>query len=59
MVLIDDVLATGGTLNAAISLMKQAGAEVVQVLLINRVEALNGIKNLEIEPEKVFYMYNI
>jgi adenine phosphoribosyltransferase len=58
-VLIDDVLATGGTLNAAIQLMNQAGAEVVQILLLNRVEALNGIKNLPIEVEKVFFMYNI
>lgn len=39
--------------------MNQAGAEVVQILLLNRVEALNGMKNLPIEPEKVFYMYNI
>jgi len=53
------VLATGGTLNAAIQLIKQTGAEVVQIVLLNRVEALQGIKNLPIEEEKVFYMYNI
>lgn len=48
IVLVDDVLATGGTLNAAIQLIEQSGAEVVQVLLLNRVQSLNGIKKLSI-----------
>lgn len=48
VVLIDDVLATGGTLNAAIQLMRQAEAEVVHILLVNRVQCLNGIKNLTV-----------
>ncbi len=59
VVLIDDVLATGGTLNAAINLIRQAEAEVVQILLVNRVEALNGIKKIPLEEEKVFFIYNI
>lgn len=42
VVLIDDVLATGGTMGASIQLMRQAGAEIVQILLLNRVEALHG-----------------
>jgi adenine/guanine phosphoribosyltransferase-like PRPP-binding protein len=37
VVIIDDVLATGGTLNAAIKLIEQQGGQVVQILLINRV----------------------
>jgi len=53
------VLATGGTLTAAIKLIEQQGGIVVQILLINRVQALNGIKNLPIAEDKVFYMYNI
>lgn len=57
--LIDDVLATGGTLNAAIQLMRQAEAEVVHILLVNRVESLNGLKNLSLHEEKVFYIYDI
>lgn len=59
IVLIDDVLATGGTLNAAINLMRQAEAEVVHILLVNRVEALNGLKNLPLHEEKVFFIYDI
>lgn len=46
VVLIDDVLATGGTLNAAIHLVQKCGGQVVQILLINRVKILNGQKNL-------------
>lgn len=37
VVIIDDVLATGGTLTAAIKLIEQQGGQVVQILLINRV----------------------
>ncbi len=52
-------MATGGTLNAAIQLVRLAGGEVVQILLINKVGSLDGVKKLMIEPEKVFYMYDI
>ena len=41
--LIDDVLATGGTLNAAIDLVRKLGAEVVCILLLCQIKALNGI----------------
>ena len=59
VVIIDDVLATGGTLNAAIELIRQSEAEVVHILLVNRVESLNGIKRLSLHEEKVFYIYDI
>jgi adenine phosphoribosyltransferase len=48
VVLIDDVLATGGTLNAAISLAEKLGAKVVGILLLSKVKALNGIDKLKI-----------
>ena len=41
--LIDDVLATGGTLNAAIDLVRKLKGEVVFILLLSQIKALNGI----------------
>ena len=57
MVLIDDVLATGGTLNAAIALVEKLGGEVVQILLLNQIKALNGIEKLKIAKERVYSIY--
>lgn len=57
VVLIDDVLATGGTLNAAIELVEKSGAEVVGVLLLSQIKALNGIAKLRIGAERVFSIY--
>jgi len=50
VVLIDDVLATGGTLNAAISLVQKLGGEVAAILLLSEVAALNGKSRLLIAP---------
>ena len=49
IVLIDDVLATGGTLNAAIELVRRLGGEVVAVLLLGQIKALDGLSKLKIE----------
>ena len=57
VVLIDDVLATGGTLNAAIDLVRKCGGEVAYVLLLSQIKKLNGIDNAHIEKEKVFNIY--
>ena len=48
VVLIDDVLATGGTLNAAIELVRGLGGEVVCVLLLSQIKALNGLSKVKI-----------
>jgi len=40
---VDDVLATGGTLNAAIQLVEQQGGIVEGVILVNIIKALNGL----------------
>ena len=48
VVIIDDVLATGGTMNAAITLLTQLGAKVECVLLLNRVAKLKGDERLNV-----------
>jgi adenine phosphoribosyltransferase len=40
--LIDDVLATGGTLDAAIQLVNRAGGTVYQILALLEIQALEG-----------------
>ena len=57
VVIIDDVLATGGTLNAAIDLIRKCGGEVAYVLLLSQIKKLNGIEKAHIEKEKVFNIY--
>lgn len=42
ILVIDDVLATGGTANASISLLEQAGAEVVGLCMVLELQALGG-----------------
>jgi adenine phosphoribosyltransferase len=42
VLLIDDVLATGGTIGAAIELMHRLGAEVVHVLALLEIDGLQG-----------------
>jgi adenine phosphoribosyltransferase len=46
VVLVDDVLATGGTAAAAWSLLERAGAEVLGVRFLLELEALGGRSNL-------------
>ena len=47
VLLIDDVLATGGTIGAAIELMHRLGAEVVNVLALLEIVGLPGRATLE------------
>ena len=48
VVLLDDLLATGGTMVAAIELMRQVGAEVVGSAFIIELNYLNGRDKLDI-----------
>jgi uracil phosphoribosyltransferase len=43
------VLATGGTMDAAIRLIQQEGGIVERVMLLNIVKKLNGMEKLKIE----------
>ena len=45
--LIDDVLATGGTLEAAVSLVKDAGGIVSSIVVLLEIAALNGRSRIE------------
>lgn len=51
VLLIDDLIATGGTANAATKLIKQAGAECVEACFIIGLNFLDGIENLKIQTE--------
>ena len=53
IVIIDDVLATGGTMAAAVKLVRLCGAEVVKILILADVPFLKGIERLEVEEEVV------
>ena len=46
VLMIDDLIATGGTANAAASLINQAGAECVEACFIIGLTFLDGMKNL-------------
>ena len=50
ILLIDDVLATGGTLRAAVRLFERAGAEVAGALVLIELPALDGRRHLTDVP---------
>ena len=47
VVLIDDLLATGGTMNAAVKLVESLGGEVVKILFVIELQGLKGRALLE------------
>ena len=47
VVIIDDLIATGGTIEAITKLVEQLGGEVVKVLFLMELAGLNGRKKLE------------
>lgn len=47
VLLIDDVLATGGTISAAIELIQRLGGRVIQVLTVLEIKGLSGREKLE------------
>ncbi len=52
VIIIDDLLATGGTIRAAIDLVEKLGGKVMEVVFIIELKALGGRKKLV--PHKVF-----
>ena len=49
VVLVDDLIATGGTAKAAVNLIKKTGAELVDALFVINLPDLKGIEKLGIE----------
>lgn len=49
VLIIDDLLATGGSLEAAVKLVRKAGGEVVECLVVMELEFLQGRKKLDTE----------
>ena len=56
VVIVDDLLATGGTASAAIELVKQCGGEVVECAFVIELDFLKGREKLE--PTPVFSILN-
>lgn len=47
MLIIDDLLATGGSLEAAVKLVRKAGGEVVKCVVVMELEFLEGRKKVD------------
>lgn len=47
VVIVDDLLATGGTIEATIKLVEELGGKVVGIAFVIELEALEGIRHLE------------
>ncbi|XP_078066814.1 adenine phosphoribosyltransferase [Mustelus asterias] len=50
VVIVDDLLATGGTLSAACQLLNKMKADILECLLVIEIKALNGVKKLGSVP---------
>ena len=58
VLIIDDLIATGGTANAAATLVKQTGAECVECCFIIGLTFLDGVQRLE-EKTKVYNIIEV
>ena len=50
VVIIDDLLATGGTISAAVELVKKLGAEIISVEFLMELAFLNGREKIKDQP---------
>lgn len=54
-VIVDDLLATGGTMNAVLSLVDELGGNIERVLFVIELGFLNGKEQLKIDGKEVNY----
>lgn len=54
ILLVDDLIATGGTMEAAIKLIQEAGGEIVECCFVVDLPDIGGRARLEKEGQKVF-----
>ena len=47
VIIVDDLIATGGTIEAIVKLVEQLGGEVVKIVFVMELEGLDGRKKLE------------
>lgn len=57
VLIIDDLLATGGTIGAACQLVEKVGGEIVSIAFMIELEALNGRAKLP-QKSKIFSMFS-
>jgi len=57
IVLIDDLLATGGTSASAVTLIKKVGGDLIEAIFLIELEFLHGRKKLESTPVTSFLKY--
>lgn len=58
VVIVDDLLATGGSLNAATRLVNECGANVAEIIVIMELKSLNGRKNIPTKNIHTFITYD-
>jgi adenine phosphoribosyltransferase len=54
VLLVDDLLATGGTAEAAVSLIEQAGGKLIECCFVVDLPDIGGRKRLEAKGYRVF-----
>jgi len=57
VVLVDDLLATGGTSAAAVALIRKAGGQLLEAQFLIELQSLDGRKKLEPTPVAAFLKY--
>ena len=57
VVIIDDLIATGGTLEAAVHLLEQLGAKVVKVVCLLELKGLHGRDRIKTSPAETVVAY--